>query len=317
MERAPRHSADGRWPADNTTHLRDVGVHQVRAAGAVAPRRRRRRPPPRRRRHADLDEGDLTVLSSWAEALAEAGTPTKSTPCWPTHVAGATWRERLGLEAPSAALGSALDVLASLAGPAAGDDSPTARSSGSPASARRCVGRQRRPRRSRLRAVSLVVVADLAAIDDAIAALEAQRGLLGDAVVDTALEPLLAQRAELVGRAVAEQRKLVTVLFSDLVDFTVLSQRLDAEDVRTVIDAYFLRWHEHIEANGGVVEKFIGDAVMAVFGLHAAEEEDPHRAIRAALSDARRRSTTSTPRSPRTTTSRWRCASASTPARWW
>ena len=126
-------------------------------------------------------------------------------------------------------------------------------------------------------------MADLAAIDAAIDALEAQRGLLGDAVVDTALGPLLAQRADLVDRAVAEQRKLVTVLFSDLVDFTVLSQQLDAEDVRTVIDAYFLRWHEHIEANGGVVEKFIGDAVMAVFGMRAAEEEDPHRAIRAAL----------------------------------
>ena len=133
------------------------------------------------------------------------------------------------------------------------------------------------------RPVNLRIVADLAAIDDAIAALEAQRGLLGDAVVDTAIEPLRAQRQELVGRAVAEQRKLVTVLFSDLVDFTVLSQQLDAEDVRTVIDAYFVRWNEHIEANGGVVEKFIGDAVMAVFGLHQAEEQDPHRAIRAAL----------------------------------
>ncbi len=127
-------------------------------------------------------------------------------------------------------------------------------------------------------------MADLAAIDNAIAALEAQRGVLGDAVVDTAIEPLRAQREELVGRAMAEQRKLVTVLFSDLVDFTVLSQKLDAEDVRTVIDAYFVRWNEHIEAHGGVVEKFIGDAVMAVFGLHRAEEEDPHRAIRAALS---------------------------------
>ena len=84
-------------------------------------------------------------------------------------------------------------------------------------------------------------------------------------------------------RATAEQRKLVTVLFSDLVDFTVLSQPLDAEDVRNVIDAYFVRWHAHIEANGGVVEKFIGDAVMAVFGIHAGEEDAPNRAIRAAL----------------------------------
>ncbi len=126
-------------------------------------------------------------------------------------------------------------------------------------------------------------MADLTAINDAIAALEAQRNLLGDAVVDTALAPLLAQRSELHDRAMVEQRRLVTILFSDVVDFTVLSQQLDAEDVRTVMDAYFLRWHEHIAANGGVVEKFIGDAVMAVFGLRAADEEDPCRAIRAAL----------------------------------
>ena len=63
-----------------------------------------------------------------------------------------------------------------------------------------------------------------------------------------------------------------------------MSQRLDAEDVRTVINAYFLRWQQHIDDNGGVVEKFIGDAVMAVFGLHKADEGDPHLAIRAALS---------------------------------
>jgi class 3 adenylate cyclase/tetratricopeptide (TPR) repeat protein len=133
-------------------------------------------------------------------------------------------------------------------------------------------------------AVNLFAVADLGSIDDAIDALEAQRELLGDAVVDTALAPLRAHRAELIERVAAEQRKLVTVLFSDLVDFTVLSQQLDAEDVRTVIDAYFSRWRQHIEANGGVVEKYIGDAVMAVFGLHAAAEHDAHQAIRAALS---------------------------------
>jgi class 3 adenylate cyclase/tetratricopeptide (TPR) repeat protein len=127
------------------------------------------------------------------------------------------------------------------------------------------------------------MVADLASLDAAIAALEAQRKLLGDSVVETALEPLRAQRDELIELTAAEQRKLVTVLFSDLVDFTVLSQRLDSEDVRTVIDAYFQRWTEHIEINGGVVEKFIGDAVMAVFGLRTAEEDDAHRAVRAAL----------------------------------
>jgi class 3 adenylate cyclase/tetratricopeptide (TPR) repeat protein len=124
---------------------------------------------------------------------------------------------------------------------------------------------------------------ELSAIDVAIAALEAQRAVLGDAVVDTAVEPLRGKRREIEARIEGEQRKLVTVLFSDLVDFTVLSQRLDAEDVRTVVNQYFGRWQEEIAANGGIIEKFIGDAVMAVFGLHQAREDDPHRAIRAAL----------------------------------
>jgi class 3 adenylate cyclase/tetratricopeptide (TPR) repeat protein len=102
-------------------------------------------------------------------------------------------------------------------------------------------------------------------------------------VVDTALVPLRERRQALLARQGAEQRKLVTVLFADVVDFTVLSQALDPEDTRTIINGYFRRWHEQIAAHGGVVEKFIGDAVMAVFGLHRAHEDDPHRAIRAAL----------------------------------
>ena len=127
-------------------------------------------------------------------------------------------------------------------------------------------------------------VDDPAALDAAIAALEAQRATLGDAVVEAALGPLRERRAQLILRAGGEQRKLVTVVFSDLVDFTVLSQTLDAEDVRTIVNRYFQRWHTVIEAQGGVVEKFIGDAVMAVFGLYQAQEDDPERAVRAAVS---------------------------------
>ncbi|HEX9991309.1 MAG TPA: adenylate/guanylate cyclase domain-containing protein [Acidimicrobiales bacterium] len=123
----------------------------------------------------------------------------------------------------------------------------------------------------------------LAELDHAIAALEAQRGVLGDAVVDTALQPLLERRAEELARSAGEQRKLVTVLFSDLMGFTSMSEAMDAEDVRAALDVYFARWREAIEARGGVVEKYIGDAVMAVFGLHRAEEDDAERAIRAAL----------------------------------
>ena len=126
-------------------------------------------------------------------------------------------------------------------------------------------------------------VDDPAALDAAIAALEAQRPALGDAVADAALGPLRDRRAQLILRAGGEQRKLVTVVFSDLVDFTVLSQTLDAEDVRTIVNRYFQRWYSVIEAQGGVVEKFIGDAVMAVFGLYQAQEDDPERAVRAAV----------------------------------
>ena len=138
-----------------------------------------------------------------------------------------------------------------------------------------------------------------------------------DEVVDIALAPLREKRAALLARPMAEQRKLVTVLFADVVDFTVLSQALDPEDTRSIMNAYFRRWHEQIEANGGVVEKFIGDAVMAVFGLHQAHEDDPHRAIRAALgmraaleqlNDGVRRGPDRSP-SP--------CGSGSTPARSW
>jgi class 3 adenylate cyclase/tetratricopeptide (TPR) repeat protein len=126
-------------------------------------------------------------------------------------------------------------------------------------------------------------VDDLESVERAIGALEAQRDLLGSAVVDTALTPLREQRTALMARRKAEQRKLVTVLFADVVDFTVLSRTLDPEDTRSIINAYFRRWHEQIAVHGGVVEKFIGDAVMAVFGLHQSHEDDPHRAIRSAL----------------------------------
>src|SRR5690242_4602534 len=124
---------------------------------------------------------------------------------------------------------------------------------------------------------------DLAAVQRAIAALEAQRPVLGDEVVDTALTPLRERHQQLSSGQRGEQRKLVSVLFADLVDFTVLSRRLDPEDTRTVVDACFARWQSAIEAHGGVVEKFIGDAVMAVFGLQQSFEDDAERAVRAGM----------------------------------
>ena len=83
---------------------------------------------------------------------------------------------------------------------------------------------------------------------------------------------------------------------------------------RTIINAYFRRWHEQIAAHGGVVEKFIGDAVMAVFGLHQSHEDDPHRAIRSAL--AMRSALDGAQRGARTrAVPPSRCGSGSTPAR--
>ena len=83
--------------------------------------------------------------------------------------------------------------------------------------------------------------------------------------------------------ALAEERKLVTVLFVDLVGFTARSEQLDPEDVRAIQAPYFSRVRSAIESFGGTVEKFIGDAVMAVFGAPIAHGDDPERAVRAAL----------------------------------
>src|ERR1700730_1962163 len=81
----------------------------------------------------------------------------------------------------------------------------------------------------------------------------------------------------------AEERKVVTVLFADLVGFTARAERLDPEDVRAILSPYFARLRAEIEAFGGTVEKFIGDAVMAVFGAPLTHGDDPERALRAAF----------------------------------
>jgi class 3 adenylate cyclase len=82
---------------------------------------------------------------------------------------------------------------------------------------------------------------------------------------------------------VREERKIVTVLFADLVGFTSHAERLDPEDVRAMLSPYYARLRQELERHGGTVEKFIGDAVMAVFGAPVAHEDDPERAVRAAL----------------------------------
>jgi class 3 adenylate cyclase/tetratricopeptide (TPR) repeat protein len=81
---------------------------------------------------------------------------------------------------------------------------------------------------------------------------------------------------------VAEARKTVTVVFSDVVGSTSLGETLDAEALRRVMERYFAEARAAFERHGGTVEKFIGDAVMAVFGIPAAHEDDAVRAVRAA-----------------------------------
>src|SRR6478736_3820809 len=81
----------------------------------------------------------------------------------------------------------------------------------------------------------------------------------------------------------AAARKTVSVLFCDLADSTMLGERLDAEPLRELLGRWYEEMRIAVERHGGTVEKFIGDAVMAVFGLPRAHEDDALRAVRAAL----------------------------------
>jgi class 3 adenylate cyclase/tetratricopeptide (TPR) repeat protein len=101
--------------------------------------------------------------------------------------------------------------------------------------------------------------------------------------------PLAAAAADPAHPAVAArempvaERRLVSVLFADLVGFTALSESRDAEDTRELLSSYFDTCRRLIALYGGTVEKFIGDAVMAVWGTPTATEDDAERAVRAAL----------------------------------
>jgi class 3 adenylate cyclase/tetratricopeptide (TPR) repeat protein len=83
--------------------------------------------------------------------------------------------------------------------------------------------------------------------------------------------------------AAESERRLVTVLFADITGSTPLGEELDAEDLKDVLSAYADAMREEILGEGGTVEKFIGDAVMAAFGVPVAHEDDATRAVRAAL----------------------------------
>jgi class 3 adenylate cyclase/tetratricopeptide (TPR) repeat protein len=91
-----------------------------------------------------------------------------------------------------------------------------------------------------------------------------------------------------LGGAGATERRVLSVLFADIVGSTQLVARIDPEPMRVLIAQYFAAMRAEVERHGGVVEKFIGDAVMALFGLPFAHEDDADRAVRAAVAMQRR-----------------------------
>ncbi|MEX0984663.1 MAG: adenylate/guanylate cyclase domain-containing protein [Actinomycetota bacterium] len=105
-------------------------------------------------------------------------------------------------------------------------------------------------------------------------------GECGSAFTDAAQAASQPVGADISG---ATERRLVSVLFLDLVSFTTISETRDAEDMRGLMDRYFATARDVIERHGGVIEKFIGDAVMAVWGTPVTHEDDAERAVRAAL----------------------------------
>lgn len=125
-------------------------------------------------------------------------------------------------------------------------------------------------------------------IEQAMAALQVQRPTLGDEVVDTSIAALRQQltnlsQPEIIRSALRGERKQVTVMFADISGFTAMSEKLDPEEVRSMINACFERLGKVIDRYGGHIDKFIGDEIMALFGAPVAHENDPERALRAAL----------------------------------
>ena len=125
-------------------------------------------------------------------------------------------------------------------------------------------------------------------IEQTITALEARRATLGDTVVETSLTALRHQlktldHREIPDSALRGERKQVTVMFADISGFTAMSEKLDPEEVRSLINACFERLGMPIARYSGHIDKFIGDEIMALFGAPVVHENDPERALRAAL----------------------------------
>ncbi|MCP4536185.1 MAG: AAA family ATPase [Chloroflexi bacterium] len=120
-------------------------------------------------------------------------------------------------------------------------------------------------------------------LEQAIAQLQAQRTILGDAVVDASIAALREKLATLEPPPTSKQRKQVTILFADVSGFTAMSETMDAEDVNAIMNALWEQLDAAITEHGGQIDKHMGDAVMALWGTETAREDDPEQAIRAAL----------------------------------
>jgi class 3 adenylate cyclase/tetratricopeptide (TPR) repeat protein len=121
-------------------------------------------------------------------------------------------------------------------------------------------------------------------IDAAIAALQAQRAVLGDAAVDTALAALRAQRAALAAAAEpAPELRQVTVLFLDVAGSTALGRQLDPEQIQAIMDTALAAFTSLVHRHGGRVMQYAGDSLLAAFGTEGAHEDDAERAVLCAL----------------------------------
>jgi len=125
-------------------------------------------------------------------------------------------------------------------------------------------------------------------LEQAAAGLEAQRAVLGDLVVDSALEALRRQLAELGpstdgGDRLAGERKLITVMFADISGYTALADTIDPERARDLLNDCFEHLVPMVEKYGGTIDKFVGDEIVALFGAPVAHENDAERACAAAL----------------------------------
>ncbi len=120
-------------------------------------------------------------------------------------------------------------------------------------------------------------------LEQAIAALEAQRAVMGDAVVDATLSALREKLAQIETHSSVEQRKLVTILFADTVSSTAMFEHVDPEDVLEIMDGALRAYTDAVDRMEGMVARLMGDGLLAFFGAPVSREDDAVRAVRCGL----------------------------------